>query len=241
MADDILVDIDGPVLNILLNRPEFGNGVTDEMAARLSELLLGAAKTSRLVVLRGAGADFCVGRAAGRPVAAATEALQRRRSTEVIFECYGAFRKTPVPIVSLVQGKAFGFGCGIAALSDITIATDQASFQLPEMSHRVLPTMIMSSLIDRVPRKALSHMVYTSSTIGPERALTFGLVGDVVPSESAEAALDVICKSILSAPAPATEGVKEYLRSAFGMDIHGAVDFARNLHATINSSSEMKA
>ena len=45
---------------------------------------------------------------------------------------------------------------------------------------------------------------------------------------------------ILKAPSIATEGVKEYVSRAMDMDIHGAVDFARNLHATINASSEMK-
>ncbi|MDB5570994.1 MAG: enoyl-CoA hydratase/carnithine racemase [Hyphomicrobiales bacterium] len=240
MNEDILVRQEGPVLNLTLNRPEAGNGVTDEMAARLAGLLLGAAETSRLVVLRGAGDDFCTGRASGRPPMGATEALQRRRATEVIFDCYGAFRKTPIPIVSLVQGRALGFGCSIAALCDITIATDNARFQIPEMSHRIMPTMVMSSLVDRLSRKAISHLVYTSAVIGPERALAFGIVGDVVESAQAESALAAVVKSILDAPAPATEGVKEYLRSAMNMDVQGAVDFARNVHATINSSSEMK-
>lgn len=240
MNDDILVRQDGPVLHLTLNRPETGNGVTDEMAAHLTGLLLGADETSRLVVLRGAGDDFCTGRASGRPPMGATEALQRRRSTEVIFDCYGAFRKAPIPIVSLVQGRAFGFGCSIAALCDITIATDKARFQIPEMAHRIMPTMVLSSLVDRLPRKAISHLVYTSAIIGPERALAFGIVGDVVDSAQAESALATVVKSILDAPDPATRGVKEYLRSSMNMDAQGAVDFARNLHATINSSSEMK-
>lgn len=240
MSGDILTASDGSVLRITLNRPDHGNGVTDDMAAELAGLLLNAAQEHRLVVLRGAGADFCTGRASGRPPINAPEALQRRRSTEVIFDCYGAFRRARVPIVCLVQGRALGFGCAIAALSDVTIATRTASFQIPEMSHGIMPTMVMSSLVDRMPRKALSHLVYTSQTIGAERAMTFGVVGDVVPENEAEAALELTCQSLLAAPSPALEGVKEYLRSAMGMDIHGAVDFARNLHATINSSSEMK-
>jgi enoyl-CoA hydratase len=240
LSDTILTMADGPILRVTLNRPDTGNDMTDEMAAELTGILLDAGANYRLVVLRGAGADFCTGRATGRARVAAPEALQRRRSTEVIFDCYGAFRKTPIPIVCLVQGRALGFGCALAALADITIATQDASFQVPEMAHRIMPTMVMSSLIDRLPRKAISHMVYTSQIIGPERALAFGIVGDIVATANAEAALQRTCEAILNAPAPATEGVKEYLKTAMQMDVQGAVDFARNLHATINSSSEMK-
>ncbi len=240
MSDAILTVADGPILRITLNRPDAGNGATDEMAAELTRILLDAGESHRLIVLRGAGADFCTGRAAGRARVVAPEALQRRRSTEVIFDCYGAFRKTTIPIVCFVQGRALGFGCALAALADITIATEDSLFQIPEMAHRIMPTMVMSSLIDRLPRKAISHMVYTSQIIGPERALAFGIIGDIVARDDAEAALDRVCQAILDAPAPATEGVKEYLKTAMQMDVQGAVDFARNLHATINSSSEMK-
>lgn len=240
LSDTILTMADGPILRVTLNRPDSGNDMTDEMAAELTNIILGADENHRLVVLRGAGDDFCTGRATGRARIVAPEALQRRRSTEVIFDCYGAFRKSTIPIVCLVQGRALGFGCALAALADITIATQDARFQIPEMAHRIMPTMVMSSLIDRLPRKAISHMVYTSQIIGPERALAFGIIGDIVKAEEAEAALERTCQAIIDAPAPATEGVKEYLKTAMQMDVQGAVDFARNLHATINSSSEMK-
>ena len=240
MTETILTRSDAAILHITLNRSDDGNGVTDEMAGELARLLLNAAEGPRLIVLRGAGADFCTGRAAGRSPVVAPEALQRRRSTEVIFDCYGAFRKARIPIVCLVQGRALGFGCAMAALADVTIATQTARFQIPEMSHGIMPTMVMSSLVDRLPRKALSHLVYTSQVIGAERALTFGIIGDVVADDHAEHALEETCRSILKVPSPALEGVKEYLRTAMQMDAQGAVDFARNLHATINSSSEMK-
>jgi enoyl-CoA hydratase len=240
MSETILTASDGPILRITLNRPEHGNGVSDEMAGELAGLLLNASQDHRLVVLRGAGADFCTGRASGRPPLGSPEALHRRRSTEVIFDCYGAFRKAAIPIVCLVQGRALGFGCAVAALADVTIATRSARFQIPEMSHGIMPTMVMSSLIDRLPRKALSHLVYTSQTIDAERAMTFGVVGDVVEDERGEAALEDACRALLAVPSPALEGVKEYLRTAMNMDVQGAVDFARNLHATINSSSEMR-
>ena len=240
MIQDIIIQEDGDIVRITLNRPDSGNAVSDEMAGELADLLNVKARDFRLVALRGQGPDFCVGRASGRPRAAAPEALERRRSTEVIFKCYGAFRETPVPVVGLVQGRALGFGCSLAALCDVTIATEEATFQIPEMSHGTMPTMVMSSLLDRLSRKAISHLVYTSAAISAQRALSFGIVSDIVGADQAQAYFEETCASILRAPAPATLGVKEYLRTAMDMDVRGAVDYARNIHATINSSSEMK-
>jgi enoyl-CoA hydratase len=237
---DILTKQDGPILRITLNEPERGNAVTDAMVAELTRLILDASETSDLVVLRGAGKDFCVGRAGmGARPASEPEALERRRFSDVVFDCYGAMRNAPVPVVAAVQGRALGFGCAIAAACDVTLASDKATFQVPEMLHNILPTMVMSSFVDRVPRKALSYLVYSTAEIGAERALSFGIVSDVVPAANLDTAVDNLTAAMLKAPSIAIRGVKEYVRTAPDMSVHGAVEFARNLHATINSSSEM--
>ena len=240
MSNEIQVQQDGPILRITLNRPAEGNGMSDAMVAELTGLIDAAPRTSRLVVFRGAGADFCIGRWVGPPANPNAEALQRRREFDLVFGCYGAFRRSPIPIVNVVQGRALGLGCALSALSDITIASDAATFQVPEMAHRILPGMVLSALIDRVPRKAIMYLVQTTSVIGAERALSFGIVSDVVPAAQLEAKVGDVCAAILKAPPIATEGVKEYVSRAMDMDTAGAVDFARNLHAVINSSSEMR-
>ena len=186
MSDDILVRTSGRVTEILLNRPDAGNGVTNEMAAALGNAIAGAGE-SHFVVLRGAGEDFCTGRAvmghrpAGRP-----PAYERRAQNEVIFNCYGAFRRSAIPVVGVVQGRALGFGCALASLCDITLASDAATFQLPEMGHNIMPTMAMSSLVDRVPRKALMYLTYSTRAIDAPKALSFGIVSDVVPAADLE-------------------------------------------------------
>jgi enoyl-CoA hydratase len=242
MTQDIISRQDGPILRITLNRPEHGNGVSDDMAVELTKVLGSAAETASLVVLRGAGADFCTGRAAptAPPPAKPREGLETRRYFDVIFDLYGAFRSCPVPIVGVVQGQALGAGCALAALCDITIASEAARFQVPEMAHNILPTMVASSFVDRVPLKALTYLVYSTAVIGPERALSFGIVSDVVPAAKLEDAVATLCAQMLKSPLPALLAVKEYARSAPKMDVQGAVDFARNLHAIVNSSSEMR-
>ncbi len=240
MANEILTEQDGVILRVTLNRPDAGNGVSNDMAAELTRVLSRAHEQAQFVVFRGAGADFCTGRAHVGPPQGKPEAYALRRENEVIFECYGAFRRSPIPIVGVVQGRALGFGCALAALCDITVAADNARFQLPEMGHNIMPTMAMSSLVDRVPRKALMYLTYSTALVDAHKALMFGIVSDVVSAGSLEAAVEELTKALLKAPRPATLAVKEYARAALSMDLQGAVDFARNLHATVNSSSEMK-
>ncbi|HTH96211.1 MAG TPA: enoyl-CoA hydratase/isomerase family protein [Stellaceae bacterium] len=231
----------GRIIELVIDNPEHGNAVTDPMAAELAQHLAEAADHAELAVLRGAGKDFCAGRMSmGKKVAELPEALVRRRNTEVIFRCYDAFRDCPIPVVGVVSGRAHGFGCAIAALCDVTIAADDATFSVPEMAHNILPTMVLSALVDRLSRKELAYLVYSTREISAARAQDYGLVSEVVPAADLDAALDDLTKAMLAAPRPALLGVKEYLRSAPHMGTRGAVDFAQNLHATVNSSSEMK-
>jgi enoyl-CoA hydratase len=241
LSDDILQEFDGSMLAITLNRPESGNGLNDTGIAELASLLQGAAARARLVVLKGAGDDFCVGRIAPRGGAAPKlEALAMRRGRDAVFNCYGAFRESPVPIIAVVKGRALGFGCAIATCADITIAADNASFQMPEFGENIMPTIAMSALLGKVSAKRLMYIAYSTAVLPAARAEVLGLISEVVPSNGLDAAVSKICATILKAPQPAVLAIKEYARVAPAMDIRGAVDYARSLHAVINSSSEMR-
>jgi enoyl-CoA hydratase len=241
MADQILTARKGPVLEITLNRPEIGNAASDAMAVELAKILLSAGESAEIVVLRGAGDDFCVGRETmgKRPPGAQPDALELRRRNDVVFNCYGAFRRCEIPVIGVVKGRAFGFGCAIAAVCDITLAADTAKFQVPEMAHNIMPTMVMSALVDRVPRKALTYLVWSTAIVTPARAREAGIVSEVFPAAELDGAVEALCEQIMRAPRPARVGCKDYARTALDMDVTGAIDYARSIHAVINSSSEM--
>lgn len=240
MSDLIVCERDGDITMITLNRPEIGNRVSDPMAGQLADMIDEAAKESRLILLKGAGQEFCLGREAMGQRGPLPEAYVLRGKTEVIFNCYDAFRRSKVPVIGVVQGRAIGFGCALAALCDITIATEKARFQLPEMAHNIMPTIAMSALVDRAPRKALLYLVYSTDEIDAHKALSFGLVSNVVPQSKLESQVNHLVDALKKRPLPALMAVKEYARSAYSMDTRAANDFARNLHATINSSSAMR-
>jgi enoyl-CoA hydratase len=241
MSNEILTARKGPVLEITLNRPQIGNAASDAMAVELAKLLLSAGESAEIVVLRGAGEDFCVGRETmgKRPPGAPPEAFELRRRNDVVFNCYGAFRRCEIPVIGVVRGRAFGFGCAIAAVCDITLAADTAKFQVPEMAHNIMPTMVMSALVDRVPRKALTYLVWSTAIVTPARAREAGIVSEVFPAAELDKVVEALCEQIMRAPRPARVGCKDYARTALDMDTSGAIDYARSIHAVINSSSEM--
>ena len=240
MSNMIVRKPQGDLLELIIDNQDHGNAVSDEMAAQLTAALNEAAASAEFVILRGAGPDFCTGRLSmGKRTGERPEALARRRKTEVIFDCYDAFRRANVPIIAVVRGRAHGFGCAIAALCDITIAAETATFKVPEMAHNILPTMVMSALIDCVPRKVLSYLVYSTAEISALEAVRCGLASKVVSDDRVETEVAGLIAAMRGAPRPALRGVKEFTRSAYDMPIRGAIDYAQNLHATINSSIEM--
>jgi enoyl-CoA hydratase len=102
-----------------------------------------------------------------------------------------------------------------------------------------MPTMVMSALVDRVPRKALTYLVWSTAIVTPARAREAGIVSEVIPAAELDGAVEALCAQIMKAPRPARVGCKDYARTALDMDISSAVDYARSIHAVINSSSDM--
>ena len=241
MAEAILMEKDGDITMITLNRPESGNRQTDATWAQVTQMFNDAGKTSRLILFKGAGADFCLGREAMGQPTPVLEAYAVRDRSETIFNLYGAFRNSPAPVIGVVQGRAVGLRCALAALCDITLAGDQARFQFPETAHRIMPTIAFSALVDRMPRKAATFMMYSAQEIDAHKALTFGLASDVVPARDLERAVSTLVEHLKKMPLPAVLALKEYARTAFSISTQAATDFARNLHATVNSFSKMKS
>src|SRR2546422_9201889 len=118
----ILYSVEGGIARIIMNRPEKRNALNDELIAGLKEALRRADHDEevRVVVLSGAGSDFCAGAdlAALQKISTATvsENLDDARSLMELFLLIRAIR---VPVISAVQGRALAGGCGLALVGDI--------------------------------------------------------------------------------------------------------------------------
>lgn len=241
MVDGVIVNKTGDLLEITLNCPDRGNGMTDDQIVFFGDVLQREHDKVRLIVLRANGADFCMGRAhLGPRPTAQPEALQLRRMHDIVFRAYGAVRQSKAPVLSVVKGRAYGFGCALASVCDITIADENARFAINEFSNNILPTMVMSSLVDRIPLKSIMYLVWTAKEIDARHAMTIGAISDVAPAGEADTVANALVERLMKAPLPALLAVKEFAHGANAIDIGKAVAFARSLHAVVNTSSEMR-
>jgi enoyl-CoA hydratase/carnithine racemase len=238
MTEPLSIVQDGRLLRITFGRED--GGVSDGMASRMSETLLRAHETSDAVLLTAAGPDFCTGRVreAGGPPS--PEAYSRRPEYDGIFGSYTAIRNAQIPVVAAIEGRAMGYGTAVTALCDVSFASETARFNIPEIEHNVMPTMVMSAISDRMNRNAILWMAYSAEFIDAQRALTYGLVSQVVPAASLRDEAERFCKVLLGRPRPAILGLKEYLRVAPRMDDQAATDYARSLHSMVNTAAAMK-
>ena len=189
MSDQIKSSRDGMVVTITIDRPAEGNVLTLEMLRALTARLKEAgASDAKVIALRSTGADFCKGRDPKGGPPNPTALVMRDQILQPILDVYDALNNVPQPVVCAVQGAAFGFGCAMATAADITIAADGATFKLPEMTHNLPPTLAISALMPKVPRKAIAWLVYTLAEIDAKTALSLGIVSSVVPKAQLDSA-----------------------------------------------------
>jgi enoyl-CoA hydratase/carnithine racemase len=99
------------------------------------------------------------------------------------------------------------------------------------------PTLAISALMPRVPRKALTWMVYSMEELDARTALSLGIVSKVAPSAQVEAELSKLIATLTARSPEALAAVKEFFRSAPHMEPRGMADYAANLLASVLSSA----
>lgn len=176
----VLVDLDGAVCTITLNRPQALNSFTQTMHRELLAALQAAAGNSvvRCVVLTGAGRGFCAGQDLADEGAAPAPAGQPPTDLSVLIERHyqplcELLRAMPVPVIAAVNGVAAGAGANIALCCDLVVAAESASFIQAFTKIGLLPDSGGTWLLPRL--------------VGRQRALGLALLGDKLPAAEAEA------------------------------------------------------
>ena len=138
------------VRTLTLDRPDKRNALS---TALVEALLAGARRAEedpavRVLVLKGAGKDFCAGADLDELLASAEkDPAENEQSALKLGELFLALRNCPKPVVAVVQGRALAGGCGLATACDLVLAADSAQFGYPEIQRGFVPAMVMAMLV----------------------------------------------------------------------------------------------
>ncbi len=190
MTDPILLQRDGSIATVVLNRPEKLNALTRPMWQRLGEVFaeLSADETLRCVVIRGAGDKAF---APGNDIAE----FERERSNVEQARAYGHVMETTIkaiagclhPVVALIQGICVGGGLEIAALADIRICGESSRFGVPIKNlGLVMAHCELAALIGLCGSATALEILLEGRIFGAAEAKEKGLITRVVPDERVE-------------------------------------------------------
>ncbi len=198
MIQPLLIEHHDGVDTVTLNRPDSLNALDPALIDALNVYFqkMQRDRETRVIVLKGAGKNFCAGldlknamarRAGQQEPPGVTESLDsQRRIADIVL----LMRKCPQPIVALVQGAAAGGGFALALAADIRIATKSARMNCAFIKLGLGGCDIGSSYF--LPRlvgvSVASELILTGRFIHADRALAVGLVSEMVEEDGLDAA-----------------------------------------------------
>jgi enoyl-CoA hydratase len=215
----VLVERDGHVVTVTLNRPDKRNAFNAEVLCRLCDAwdLIDGDDDVRVAILTGAGGNFSAGADLDRLVGA----MLSGKPTENEFEerikgdfslIFKGFLKDHVlakPIVAAIEGYCYAGGTEILQALDIRVAAEGARIAISEVQRGLFP---MSGSTVRLPRQIpwtlAMEMLLVGEPISAKRAYEIGLIGHVVPDGQALARARELADKIAANGPLAVKGIK---------------------------------
>ena len=227
--ETLLIEVDGPVGIITLNRPDALNALNDKLVTELTDQLNAWEKDAGIgcVILTGAGRAFAAGadikemRPQSYMDAYGNDFIPRN------WERASTFRK---PIIAAVNGFALGGGCELAMMCDFILASEAAKFGQPEINLGVMPGAGGTQRLTRAVGKAKAmDLCLTGRMMDAEEAERSGLVARIVPaadllSVALEAAATIAAKSL-----PIAMMTKESVNRAYETTLAEGIRFERRV------------
>jgi enoyl-CoA hydratase len=184
MADSlVLVERDGAIAVVLLNRPDQLNALSDELMEELVSALaeLDRDEGVRAIVLGGSERAFAAGADIGELAQASAIDLYYQRR----IERWDAIRGLWTPLIAAVSGYCLGGGCELAMACDLIVASESAQFGQPETGLGIIPGAGGTQRLTRAVGKALAmDVILSGRRLSADEALAAGLVARVVPNEA---------------------------------------------------------
>lgn len=222
----VRIEQSGPILTILLNRPESRNAQTPATWRALTAIAESLASDVRIVVLRGEGQSFSAGldkRMFGEGVPGelglpGMAALSDEDFDAMIAEFQRAFccwRCLDAIVIAAVQGYAIGAGFQLALGADMIVAADDVAFCMKETQLGLVPDLAGTHpLVAAVGYPAALEMCASGRLIGADEAVRRGIAVSSVPADQLLDEVDRIAQSFLTALPQATVETKHLLAGA---------------------------
>jgi methylglutaconyl-CoA hydratase len=185
----LLSSLESGVLSLTLNRPEKRNALNAELIESLHQALERADLDSavRVVLLRGAGKDFCAGADLDELLASANQSVDdNQRAALQLGSLFERMRTLPKPVLAMVHGRALAGGAGLATASDLLLAGAGAQLGYPEIQRGFVPAMVMALLRRAAGEKVALDLLLTGRLLSADEAGRAGLVSRVFPDEELE-------------------------------------------------------
>ena len=243
MPRKIIYEVREGVARVTLNRPEKRNALDAEVVSEIKEAMRESAADPlcRVVLLTGAGTDFCSGAdLAALESSAGAGILDNMADARATAELFLMMRKHPRPVVAAVQGRALAGGCGLATACDIILAAESAQFGYPEVNIGFVPAMVMAILRRSISEKAAFELVATGEVAAAARAHELGLVHRVYADAQFAAEVEAYVSRLAAKPASAVMLSKRLLYHMDSMSFEAALEAGVEMNAIARNTQECR-
>ncbi|MBI2829430.1 MAG: enoyl-CoA hydratase/isomerase family protein [Acidobacteria bacterium] len=232
---------EGPIEYLTLNRPEVRNAFNEDMIQELTAwaAAVEADKEVRVVVLAGAGSAFCAGADLTWMARMASHTpAENVRDATTMARMYSTIDRLPIPLIGRVHGAALGGGAGLAAVCDIVVADEHASFGFTEVKFGILPAIVSPYVLAKIGASAARELFLTGMRFGAERAREIGLVHAVVAADQMDRRVAGYVREILSAAPEAVAAAKALLKQVARRPAQDTIGLTADAIAARRSSAE---
>jgi len=234
---NIVVERDGPVGVVTLNRPQVLNALNQTTMDELVDALEGLDRDEeiRCVILAGGERAF----AAGADVTEMAAATPSDLLAGDRFLQWERVRRMSKPLIAAVRGYALGGGCELSMLCDMIIAGEGARFGQPEINIGIMPGAGGTQRLTRAVGKAKAmELVLTGRHMTAEEALAAGLVTRVVPDELVLEEAKRLAREVAAKPPIAVRLAKDCVLKAFDMSLEAGLDYERKAFYLLFSTED---
>jgi enoyl-CoA hydratase/3-hydroxyacyl-CoA dehydrogenase len=202
---------------VTLNRPEVLNALNRKLWREIYENLEHAEKSEevRAIVITGAGRAFCAGDDIKEVFSLKTPEEAKAFFLEYAAPTITKIVSLPKPVIAAVNGLAYGGGCEIAMLCDLVVASQNATFAVPEALIGAIPPVAAVIGAYVVGKLNVSRMMLTGEPVTADEAKRIGLVNEVVPPEELLPAAERLARATMKAAPSAVRVIKKLMRQQF--------------------------